>query len=202
MIKNTQDNNENKKMEKINRQQEEIIKKTEQQKHEEAKTEETGFAKTEEKHVSKKKYISYKTKYEELHEKYLRLSAEFDNYRKRTLREKADLMKFAAEGVLQNLLPIADDFDLAITSFPEDQECQGSKEGITLIYNKLKDFLRQNGVEEMNVLHKNFDTDLHEAVTKIPAPEEKLKGKVVNVIQKGYFLKGKVLRYAKVVVGE
>ncbi len=155
----------------------------------------------EEKH-GKKKYISYKTKYAELQDRYVRLSAEFDNYRKRTLREKADLTKFAAENVLLSLLPVIDDFDRAMTSLPEQEECKGHSEGITLIYNKIKDFLKQNGVEEMEALHQPFDPDLHDALTKVPAPEEGLKGKVVDVLQKGYYLKGKVLRHAKVVVGE
>ncbi len=155
-----------------------------------------------EKHEPKKKHPSYKTKYEEIQDRYLRLSAEFDNYRKRTLREKADLTKFAAEGVILSLLPVIDDFDRAVDALPENEEYKSYKEGITLIYNKLKDFLKQNGVEEMEVMHHPFDADLQEAVTKMPAPEKNMKDKVVDVLQKGYTLKGKVLRYAKVVVGK
>ncbi|HHJ09501.1 MAG TPA: nucleotide exchange factor GrpE [Bacteroidetes bacterium] len=156
----------------------------------------------EEKQHTKKKHISYKAKYEEVQDRYLRLSAEFDNYRKRTLREKADLTKFASEGVLLSLLPVIDDFDRAMASLPGHEECKSYVEGISLIYNKIKDFLKQNGVEEMKVLHQTFDPDLHDAVTKIPAQEDDLKGKIVDVLQKGYFLKGKVLRHAKVVIGE
>jgi len=155
-----------------------------------------------EKKSSSRKTHSYKEEYEAMHDKYLRLSAEFDNYRKRTLKEKADLTKFAGEGLLTSLLPVIDDFDRAIQLMPEDDSCRAMKEGTLLIYNKFKEYLRQNGVEEIEALHKDFDTDVHEAVTKIPAPEKKLKGKVVDVIQKGYFLNGKVLRYAKVVIGE
>ncbi len=157
----------------------------------------------------KKKHPSYKAKYEELekeykelHDRYLRLSAEFDNFRKRTLKEKADLSKYGGEQVLLSLLPVIDDFDRAMASLPEEGECNSYTEGITLIYNKLLDFLKHNGVTEMEALHQPFDPDLHEALTKIPAPEEELKGKVVEVMQKGYFLKEKVLRHAKVVVGE
>ncbi len=157
----------------------------------------------------KKKHPSYKAKYEaiekeykELHERYLRLSAEFDNFRKRTLKEKADLSKYGGEQVLLSLLPVVDDFDRAMATLPEQKECESYIEGITLIYNKLLDFLKQNGVTEMEALHKEFDPDLHDALTKVPAPEEELKGKVVDVLQKGYYLKEKVLRHAKVVVGE
>jgi molecular chaperone GrpE len=149
-----------------------------------------------------KKADKYKAEYHALHDKYLRLSAEFDNYRKRTLKEKADLTKFAGEGLLAGLLPVIDDFERAIGSMPEGQSCEAVREGTVLIYNKFKEFLRQNGVEGMEAIHNDFDTDLHEAVTKIPAPEKKLKGKVVDVILKGYYLNGKVLRFAKVVIGE
>lgn len=149
-----------------------------------------------------RKSHSYKEEYEALHDKYLRLSAEFDNFRKRTLKEKADLTKFAGENLLLDLLPVVDDFERALDVIPDEESVKAIREGTILIYNKLKDFLRQNGVEEIDALHQEFDTDIHEAVTKIPAPEKKLKGKVVDVIQKGYFLNGKVLRYAKVVIGE
>ncbi len=157
----------------------------------------------------KKKHPSYKAlyeelkgEYEELHDRYLRLSAEFDNFRKRTLKEKADLAKYGGEQVLLSLLPVVDDFERAMSSMPEGEECSSYVEGIRLIYNKLMDFLRQNGVSEMEALHQPFDPELHEALSKIPAPGEELKGKVVDVLQKGYFLKEKVLRHAKVVVGE
>ena len=149
-----------------------------------------------------RKSPSYKEEYEALHDKYLRLSAEFDNFRKRTLKEKADLTKFAGENLLLGLLPVVDDFERALELIPDEESVKAIREGTVLIYNKLKDFLRQNGVEEIDALHQEFDTDIHDAVTKIPAPDKKLKGKIVDVIQKGYFLNGKVLRYAKVVIGE
>jgi len=138
----------------------------------------------------------------ELQDKYLRLSAEFDNYRKRTLREKIDLQKSASAELLKALLPVADDFDRALQSVDEAKDIQAVKEGLRLIAGKFQTFLNQHGVKEIDAKNKAFDTDLHEAITQIPAPEKKLKGKVVDVIQKGYFLNDKVLRYSKVVIGE
>lgn len=138
----------------------------------------------------------------ELQDKYLRLSAEFENYRKRTLKERIELTRSAGENILEGLLPVMDDFDRAINLMEATSDCTAMKEGIDLIYNKMNDFLKQNGVKEIDALNKNFDTDLHEAVTKIPAAEKKQKGKVVDVIQKGYYLNDKIIRYSKVVVGE
>jgi molecular chaperone GrpE len=138
----------------------------------------------------------------ELQDRYLRLSAEYDNFRKRTLREKIDLQKSANESLLSALLPVADDFDRALQSVEEARDIEALKEGLHLISGKFRGFLQQQGVKEIDAEKKEFDTDLHEAITKIPAPTKKLKGKVVDVIQKGYFLNDKVLRYAKVVIGE
>jgi molecular chaperone GrpE len=138
----------------------------------------------------------------ELQEKYIRLSADFDNYRKRTLREKIDLTKLASEEVLLKLLPVIDDFERALQTMNEVTDCKAMKEGIDLIHNKFKEFFFSNGVKEIKALNEKFDTDLHEAITKIPAPSKKLKGKIVDVIEKGYFLHDKVIRYSKVVIGE
>ena len=138
----------------------------------------------------------------EFQDKYLRLSAEFDNYRKRTLKERIELTRSAGESLLLGLLPVMDDFERAMTLMESTADCESIKEGLGLIYNKMQAFLKQNGVKEMESLGKDFDSDLHEAVTKIPAAEKKQKGKVVDVIQKGYYLNDKILRYAKVVVGE
>ncbi len=138
----------------------------------------------------------------ELQDRYLRLSAEYDNFRKRTLKEKIDLQKSANENLLQALLPVADDFDRAMQSVEEAKDIQAVKEGMTLILGKFIGFLNQQGVREIEAVHKEFDTDLHEAITKIPAPTKKLKGKVVDVVQKGYYLNDKVLRFSKVVIGE
>lgn len=139
---------------------------------------------------------------QEIRDKHIRLQAEFDNYRKRTMREKMDLVKTGGENVIVNILPVIDDFERALMAFSEVDDKDPLKEGILLIYSKFQDFLKQNGIAEINALEKDFDTDLHEAVTKIPAPKDELKGKVVDVIQKGYLMNEKVIRFSKVVIGE
>jgi len=138
----------------------------------------------------------------EMTDKYLRLSAEFDNYRKRTLRERMELTKTAAESVMLSILPVVDDFERAMHSIEQGMDFEATKEGILLIYNKFREFNKQNGISEIEAAGQVFDTDLHEALTKIPAPSEDMKGKIVDVIQKGYYLNDKVIRFAKVVVGE
>jgi molecular chaperone GrpE len=138
----------------------------------------------------------------ELQDKYLRLSADFDNYRKRTLKEKMELIKLAGEEILLKLLPVMDDFDRAVQTMDETTDCKAMKEGIDLIHYKFKDFLSSNGIKEISAINEEFNTDLHEAVTQVPAPSKKMKGKVVDVIEKGYFLHDKVIRYSKVVIGE
>lgn len=141
-------------------------------------------------------------KLHELSDKYLRLSAEFDNFRKRTLKEKSDLIRNAGEDLILSLLPIVDDFERAIKSM-EDQDANNAFcNGVILIYNKLKETLTNKGLKEIESIGKEFDTDVHEAITKIPAPKKDLRGKVVDVIEKGYFLNEKIIRFAKVVVGE
>jgi len=141
-------------------------------------------------------------KMKESHDKYLRLSAEFDNYRKRTLKEKMDLTKSAGEQLFLNLLPVVDDFERGIKNMNDSKELDAIKEGMILIYNKFRDFLNQNGVKEIDAAEKEFNIDLHEAITKIPAPKKELKGKVVDVVEKGYTLNDKVIRFSKVVIGE
>ena len=138
----------------------------------------------------------------EMTDKYLRLSAEFDNYRKRTLRERMELTKTAAESVMLGILPVVDDFERAMQSIEQGLDFEATKEGILLIYNKFNEFTKQNGISEIVAVGQIFDTDLHEALTKIPAPSDEMKGKIVDVIQKGYYLNEKVIRFAKVVVGE
>ena len=150
----------------------------------------------------KSKMVSYEEKIKELSDKYLRLSAEFDNYRKRTLKEKIELIKSAGEELLKNILPVMDDFERGIKTINNAGDITAIKEGIDLIYNKFKDFLNQNGVREIDAKNKEFDIDFHEAVTKIPAAKKDLKGKVVDVIEKGYTLNDKVIRYSKVVIAE
>lgn len=141
-------------------------------------------------------------KIKEKEDKYLRLAAEFDNYRKRTLREKAELSKLVGSDIISGLLPVVDDFDRAIESMNDAKDMDAMQKGIILIRDKFKEFLKQKGVNEIKAIGHEFDTDLHEAITKIPASDKKDKGKIVDVILKGYILHDKVIRYAKVVVGE
>lgn len=139
---------------------------------------------------------------QEQKEKYLRLSADFDNYRKRTMKEKIELTKQAGEEIFSSILPVLDNLERAMKSVEEAKDLEAVKEGMHLIYNMFKEYLGQQGIREIEAMHQEFDTDVHDAVTKIPAPDGKLKGKVVDVIERGYFLNDKVLRYAKVVIGE
>jgi len=168
-----------------------------------AKTSETTKNKgTAKKADFKSKVKSYEEKIRDLQDKYLRLSAEFDNYRKRTLKEKMELSKSAGESLLISILPVMDDFERGMQTISNAEDIKAIKEGINLIYNKFSDFLNQNGVKEINAIKKEFNIDFHEAITKIPAPKKDLKGKVVDVIEKGYTLNEKVIRYSKVVIGE
>lgn len=138
----------------------------------------------------------------EMQDKYLRLSAEFDNYRRRTLKEKIEITKYAAEDLLLQILPVMDDFERAIRHIEGTENCSGMKEGIDLIFNKFSEFLKQQGIKEIESLKCDFNVDLHDAVTKIKVDDESLKGKIVEVILKGYYLKDKVIRHSKVVIGE
>mgnify|MGYP001181181560 FL=1 len=135
-------------------------------------------------------------------EKYIRLYSEYENYRKRTAKEKIDLITNASENVIKELLPILDDFERAIDNNKNVEDASVLKEGFDLIYSKMHKGLINQGLKPMEANGKDFDSEIHEAITKIPAPNEKLKGKVVDVIEKGYQINEKVIRYAKVVVGE
>jgi molecular chaperone GrpE len=161
-------------------------------------------ADSETKDVSDKevKDISAEEKLAEMQDRYLRLSAEFDNYRKRTLREKMELIKHAGENILISIIPVMDDFERALKLMETASDCVAMKSGIDLIYNKLSDFLKQNGLKEIESLNNDFNVDLHDAVTKVPVQDESMKGKVVDVVLKGYWLHDKVMRHSKVVVGE
>ena len=139
---------------------------------------------------------------EELKDKHLRLQAEFDNYRRRTLKEKADLITSGGERSLKDLLPVVDDLERAMESIKSAQDVDAVKEGMELILNKFKDYLTKQGVAEIEAKDVAFDVDKHEAVAKFPAPSEDMKGKVIDVTKKGYTFNGKVIRYAQVVVGE
>lgn len=143
-----------------------------------------------------------KAKYAELSNSHLRLMAEFDNFRKRTLKEKSDLLKYGGESTLVRVLPIIDDFERAMSALGNASEIQPVVEGIELIYNKFSEFLKQNSVTAIETENAVFDTEFHEAITTIPAPSEELKGKIIDCVQKGYVLNDKVIRFAKVVVGE
>ena len=141
-------------------------------------------------------------KYEELNDTHLRLRAEFDNYRKRTMREKADLIKMGGESALKNLLPVIDDFERALQNIRATEEMDAIREGVDLIYTKFINYLGQQGVKAIEAVGKPFDTEEFEAIATIPAPQPELKGKVIDCVQTGYVLYDKVLRHARVVVGE
>ncbi|MBL4651637.1 MAG: nucleotide exchange factor GrpE [Flavobacteriales bacterium] len=145
----------------------------------------------------------FETKYTEVNDKYLRLYSEFENFRKRTAKEKLDLIMNASEGMMSALLPILDDLERAIKSNEGSKDIEAVKEGINLVSQKLTGILSAKGLKPMEVeAGADFDLDLHEAITNIPAPSKNLKGKVVDAVEKGYFLNDKVIRYTKVVIGE
>ncbi len=149
-----------------------------------------GLLQTKEEEVAKEK------------KEYMFLMAEFDNFRKRTLRERSELIKNAAEKVLQGLLPIVDDFERGLDAIKDSSDAESVKEGMTLIYNKLVKYLGDNGVKAMDSTGADFDADIHEAIAMVPADEETAAGKVKDTVQKGYTLNDKVLRHAKVVVAQ
>ena len=139
---------------------------------------------------------------EEQKDKYLRLSAEFDNYRKRTMKEKAELILNGGEKSISSILPIVDDFERALKNMETATDVAAVKEGVELIYNKFMSVLGQNGVKVIETKEQPLDTDYHEAIAVIPAPNEALKGKILDCVQTGYILNDKVIRHAKMVVGE
>ena len=139
---------------------------------------------------------------EEQKDKYLRLSAEFDNYRKRTLKEKAELIKNGGEKTLTAILPVLDDFELALKNMEASEETKAMKEGVELIFSKFQKILGQEGLQKIETEGQAFDTDFHEAIALIPAPNEDLKGKILDCVQTGYMLNEKVIRHAKVAVAQ
>lgn len=178
-------------------------------------TEETQEQQTEQQAVAEKpkkrsrKKSSDKDKIEELSQevgelkdKYLRLFAEFDNYKKRTVKERLELLRTAAQDTIASLLPVLDDFDRAKKTADDESTDETFSEGVMLVYNKLYTVLKNHGLEEMETNGADFDPELHEAITEIPAPDKKLKGKVIDTIEKGYYLRDKIIRHAKVVVGK
>ena len=136
-----------------------------------------------------------------LNDKYLRLFAEFDNFKRRTQKERVELLQTAGKDVIVSLLSVLDDFDRALKSTETAADVQAVREGVILIHSKLKNLLVQKGLKEMESINTTFDTDLHEAITKVPAATEDQKGKVIDELEKGYTLNDKVIRFAKVVVG-
>jgi molecular chaperone GrpE len=148
------------------------------------------------------KIAELQSKVNELNDKYLRLYSEFDNFRKRTAKEKLELIQSGGEDVFKSILPVIDDFERAIKSNSGISDVNAVNDGVNLIYNKLKSTLTQKGLEEMKSAGEPFNADIHEAITNIPAPSEDLKGKVVEELEKGYTLNGKIIRFAKVVIGQ
>ncbi len=152
--------------------------------------------------VSEEEILDPQVQIDALNDKYLRLYAEFDNYKRRTAKERIELFKTANADVIKSMLSVLDDFDRAKKSMEIAKDIEAVKEGIQLIHHKLKSTLQSQGLTEMeSVVGKAFDTDLHEAITNVPASSEDLKGKVMDEVEKGYLLNEKVIRYAKVVVG-
>jgi len=164
---------------------------------EDEKTEVSGDIEMDEKD---KLIISLEEKNNELNEKFLRLFSEFDNYRKRTQKERQELLKTASSDIIEAILPVVDDLERAYKSAVENPDMETITEGINLIRTKLNTTLRHKGLEEIPSIGEEFNTDFHEAITHVPAEDKKSKGKIVDEVQKGYMLNGKVLRFAKVVV--
>ena len=186
---------------------EEELKEQEIPANEEVQTEEQAEAQTEEAPLTEeeqraKELEDAKAEIESQKDKYLRLSAEFDNYRKRTMKEKAELILNGGEKSISSILPIVDDFERALQNMQTATDVAAVREGVEIIYNKFMNVLAQNGVKVIETKELPLDTDFHEAVAIIPAPTEELKGKIVDCVQTGYILNEKVIRHAKVVVGE
>ena len=152
--------------------------------------------------AEEKKELTAEEKYAELNDRFLRLYAEFDNFRKRTNKEKIDLISNANAGILVDLLPVMDDFERAILNNENAEDIAVVKEGFHLIFNKFKNTLEAKGLKAMQAKGADFDSELHEAIANIPAPSKGDKGKVIDDVEKGYYLNEKVIRFAKVVVGQ
>ena len=198
--KNNKHNNmESKEKENLN--EEELKNQTASEKSGEEATEKEEVSLTEEEKLAQE-LEKANAEIEDQKDKYLRLSAEFDNYRKRTMKEKAELILNGGEKSISSILPIVDDFERALKNMETATDVAAVKEGVELIYNKFMTVLGQNGVKVIETKEQPLDTDYHEAVAVIPAPDEALKGKILDCVQTGYTLNDKVIRHAKVVVGE
>lgn len=172
-------------------------------------TKEKKDKKEKQKEVSAKEFEKIKAQQEELEteleeqkDKYLRLFAEFENYKKRNTKERFDLIKTAAQDTIHAILPVLDDFDRAKKSAEDENTEEYLSEGILMVYNKLYRVLESKGLKPMDSDGEVFDPELHEAITEVPAPNEEMKGKVIDTVEKGYFLNDKIIRFAKVVVGK
>lgn len=143
-----------------------------------------------------------KVEVQEANEKFIRLYSEFENYKRRTTKERIDLIKTAGQEVILSLLPVVDDFDRGLNAMKTAQDIVSVKEGVELVSHKMKKILAQNGLSEMECIGKEYDSDIHEAIAKIPAPSEDQKGKIIDVVEKGYLMGEKVIRIAKVIIGE
>ena len=184
--------------------EEETVMQEEAPKQEEKK----GFLKKDKKDKSKEQIAELEKKVAEMEAKaakdkddYIRLMAEFDNYRRRTAQEKLEIVSMASVETIKGLLPVLDDCERALQVLKDSDDSDAAKEGTELIYNKLMNYLKSKGLAVIDALGQPFDTDLHEAVAQFPVQEEEKKGKVFDVVQTGYTLNGKVIRFAKVVVG-
>lgn len=149
-----------------------------------------------------KKEPTWEDKYNELNDRYLRLYSEFENFRRRTAKERVEMMNNAGSDMIKEVLPVLDDMERAIESNKDSDDIESIKEGFNLVHNKLFKTLEGKGLKPMNSIGEKFDPETADAIAKIPAPEKKMKGKVVDVVEKGYYLNDSILRYAKVVVGE
>lgn len=157
---------------------------------------------SEESQQGQKEGTTWEEKASELNDKYLRLYSEFDNFRRRTQKERADLIKSAGKDIISDLIAVVDDFDRTLDAMDKTEDVKAFTEGVKLVQQKFVGVLQKQGMSHFETMGETFDPEVHEAITKIPAPSADLKGKVVDVIEKGYMLNDKVLRYAKVVVGE
>lgn len=143
-----------------------------------------------------------KDEYQKLNDKFLRLYAEFENYKKRSIKERMELVKNASQETIADLLPVLDDFDRAKQNAEDENTEEYFSEGVEIVYNKIFKILRQKGLKPMETDGKEFDSELHEAISEIPAPSDDMKGKIIDTVEKGYFLNDKIIRHAKVVVGK
>lgn len=185
-----------------NKQDKETEEKEELLNHDEAEPAEAQEAVDEDAELPEDELSRVKAELEEKKKEYLFLMAEFDNFRKRTVKEKAELIKNASGQAMKELLPIVDDFERGIEATKDCDDANASREGMELIYNKLVKLMEQNGVKAMDTNGETFDADSHEAIAQVPAQSEEMKGKIIDTVTKGYTINGKVLRHAKVVVAQ